>query len=181
MLIGVRECLPVALSVFAFGFVFGVLARQTGLSLLEATLMSSLVFAGSAQLVALDLWTAPLPVLTLILTTLVVNLRYLLMGASLRSWLSRLPTVKAYGSVFFMADENWALTIRHLQRGSGNGAYLLGGGLTLFVFWVSSTFIGHVLGGAVVNPAEWGLDFVFTAVFVALLVGMWRGRSSLLP
>lgn len=181
LLIGALEGLPVALSAFAFGFVFGVLARQAGLSLLEVTLMSGFVFAGSAQLIALELWTAPLPVLAIILTTLIVNLRYLLLSAALRTWFSKLPTWKAYGSVFFMADENWALTMRDLQRGSGNGAYLLGSGLCLFVCWVSSTFLGHTVGGAVVNPAQWGLDFVSTAIFVALLVAMWKGKSNLLP
>ena len=54
---GARACIPVAISVSAYGVVWGVLAKQAGLSLLEVVLMSGLVFAGSAQFVALDLWT----------------------------------------------------------------------------------------------------------------------------
>src|SRR5436309_15947149 len=84
---GVRRALPVAVSVFTVGLVFGVLGRQAGLSGVEATLMSALVFAGASQFVALSLWLImPFPVITIILTTLVVNLRHLLMGASLRPW-----------------------------------------------------------------------------------------------
>ena len=86
-LLGARRSIPIAISVFAIGLVFGVLARQAKLSILESFLMSGLVFAGASQFVALSLWIAmPLPVITIILTTLVVNLRHLLMGASLRPW-----------------------------------------------------------------------------------------------
>src|ERR1700740_2044384 len=75
---GVRRALPVAVSVFTVGLVFGVLARRTRLSWVEATLMSTLVFAGASQFVALSLWLIlPFPAITIILTTLVVNLRHL--------------------------------------------------------------------------------------------------------
>ena len=84
LLMGMRQCLPIGLSVFTYGLLFGVLARQAGLHVFETLLMSSLVLAGSAQFVALELWHMPLPVGTMILTTFVLNLRHLLMGAALR-------------------------------------------------------------------------------------------------
>jgi predicted branched-subunit amino acid permease len=93
--VGVRRTLPIALGDFAFGLVFGVVARQAGLSLSESVLMSGLVFAGAAQFIAIGLWTAPLPIVSLIVTTLVVNLRHLLMGAALRPWFARLSPGKA--------------------------------------------------------------------------------------
>ena len=178
---GVRACLPIALGAGVYGFVFGILARQAGLSLAEALLMSAIVFAGSSQLVALSLWITPLPVGTLILTTLIVNLRHLLMGASLRPWLARLPRGRIYASLFFMTDESWALTLGSLAAGAGDGAFLLGSGLTLYVFWGATTALGELASGLVSNPAQWGLDFAFTAVFLVLLVGLWRGKSDLLP
>ena len=181
-LLGARRTIPIAISAFAIGLVFGVLARQTKLSILESFLMSGLVFAGASQFVALSLWIAvPLPVITIILTTLVVNLRHLLMGASLRPWFSQLPLSKAYTSVFFMVDESWALSMSDFAAGGRDMAFLLGSGMTLFVAWVSSTVIGHALGSTIQDPAQWGLDFAFTAVFLALLIGMWKGKSDLLP
>jgi len=80
---GSRRSLPIALSVFTYGVSFGVLARQAGLSLVESCLMSSLVFAGASQFVALSLWHSPLLIATIIFTTLVVNLRHILMSAAL--------------------------------------------------------------------------------------------------
>ncbi len=179
---GARRTIPVAISAFAVGIVIGVLARQAKLSVGDALLMSGLVFAGASQFVALSLWTAmPLPVITIILTTFIVNMRHLLMGASLRPWFSQLPAWKAYISVFFMVDESWALAMSDFATGGRDAAFLLGSGLILFVAWVGSTVIGRTIGAWIQNPAQWGLDFAFTAVFLALLAGMWKGKSNLLP
>jgi 4-azaleucine resistance transporter AzlC len=181
VLAGARRCVPIAISGSAIGLVFGTLAGQSGLGAIEAVLMSALVFSGAAQFVVLGLWTAPLPVATIVLTTLVVGLRHVLMGAALGPVFSKLPPLKSYGSVFFMADENWALTMGEFAKGRRDAAFLLGGGLLMFAAWTGSTLVGGVFGGAVEHPARWGLDFAFTAVFLALISGMWKGRSNILP
>jgi 4-azaleucine resistance transporter AzlC len=178
---GGRVALPVALTDSAVALVFGVLARQAGLSPAETVLMSVLVFAGAAQFVALGLWASPLPVASIVLTTLVVNLRHVLMGASLRPWFSRLSPLNAYTSLFFMVDESWALSIAQFNRGEEDGSFLLGAGLAVFIGWVGGTFIGRTLGTALKHPSRFGLDFAITAVFLALLVGLWKGKSDVLP
>jgi predicted branched-subunit amino acid permease len=114
-------------------------------------------------------------------TTLVVNLRYVLMGAALRPWFEDLPPLAAYASAFFITDENWALTMADLRDGSGRGAFLLGSGVAVWLFWVGSTVAGAVAGAAIGDPSRYGLDFVLTAVFLAIAVGLWEGRRSLLP
>ncbi|HEY7833203.1 MAG TPA: AzlC family ABC transporter permease [Ktedonobacterales bacterium] len=180
-LAGVRRCVPLALSTLAVGLVFGVAARQVGLSLAEAVLMSGLVSAGTAQFVALGLWAAPLPVLSIILTTLVINLRHVLMGAALRPWLRVLPVLLLYVAAFFMDDESFALTMREVAVGGRDRAFLLGSGVAMFVSWVAATALGYVLGAVLPAPVRQGLDFVFIAAFVALLVGLWRGRADVVP
>lgn len=181
ILTGVKKGIPFAISVFAYGLFFGVLARQAGLTLEESLLMSGLVFAGAAQFVALGLWVEPLPVGAIIFTTLVVNLRHLLMGAALSPLLLRLPRGIAYGSLFFMADESWALAMSEFAKGNHNAAVLLGSGLAVFTAWLSATFFGRTVGSILQDPSRWGLDFAFTAVFIGLLVGLWKGKSDLLP
>ncbi len=108
---GAKRCLPIEISGFAIGLVFGVLAGQSGLSTAESSLMSALVYSGAARSSCLGLWAAPLPVFGIALTTLVVGLRHLLIGAASaltsRSWSISRPT----GPCYFMADENWALMI----------------------------------------------------------------------
>ncbi|QLD84364.1 AzlC family ABC transporter permease [Natronomonas halophila] len=178
---GFRTCLPVAVGVGGYGIAFGVLSRQAGLSVAEATLMSATVLAGASQLIAVELWDAPLPVVAIVVTTLVVNLRYVLMGASLRPWFEDLSPLQSYGSLFFVTDESWALSIADLRTGSGRGGFLLGAGLSIWVLWVATTAIGAAAGGAVGNPKRYGLDFVLTGIFVIIAVGLWRGREDLAP
>ncbi len=181
-LLGARRAIPIAISGFAIGVVFGVLARQAKLSVIDALLMSGLVYAGASQFVALSLWTTlPFPVTTIILTTFIVNMRHLLMGASLRPWFAKLSHWKVYSLVFFMVDESWALTTSDFAKGGRDAGFLLGSGFILYIAWVSSAVIGRTVGAWIQNPAQWGLDFAFTAVFIALLTGMWKGKSNLLP
>ncbi|WP_408959391.1 AzlC family ABC transporter permease [Natrinema sp. 74] len=178
---GFLSCLPVALGVGGYGIAFGMLARRAGLSVAEATLMSATVLAGAAQIVAVELWAEPIPIATIVLTTLAINLRYSLMGAALGPWLERLSPSRSYGSLLLMADENWALTMRELKSGSGRGAFLLGTGIAIWVCWVGATVVGAAAGGVIGDPAQYGLDFVLAAVFVALAVELWEGRPTLVP
>lgn len=184
-LIGVRDGfisgLPLAIGVGGYGVVFGVVAGGNGLSVAEATLMSATVLAGAAQLLVAQLWTDPIPVVAILTTTLVVNLRYLLMGAALRPWFQHLSPSAAYGSIFFTADENWALTISELRSGNTRGAFLLGSGIAIWMFWIGATIVGVTAGEFLGAPEQYGLDFVVTAVFLTLAVSLWEGRESIQP
>lgn len=178
---GVRQSAPIALGVFTYGIVFGVLARQSSLGVTEAVLMSASVFAASAQFVVLDLWESPLPVIAIVVTTVAVNLRHLLMGASIQPWLKRLTPHKTYGMLYFLNDESWGLTMRARSNGESDAAFLLGSGLIVFAAWISATVLGVSIGGLIQNPGKYGLDMAFIAVYIALLVGVWDGREDAVP
>ncbi len=178
---GVQKTIPVALGVCAYGLIFGVLARQAGLSVLEVLLMSALVYAGSAQLLVLSLWHIPSMIIPILFTTLLVNLRNLLFGVSVSPWFKHLSTLKAYITVFWLTDESWALMMSDFSEGGHDGAFLLGSGIVLFIAWISSTVAGRLLGEIMPVSLFWGLDFAFTAVFLTLLVGMWKGKQDIIP
>lgn len=178
---GAMTILPVLLAVVVYGLLFGALAVQKGLSPLEVALMSATVFAGASQFVAVEIWTSPPAVVLLGATALMVNLRLVLMGAALAPFVKSWSRRQIYGGLFFMADENWAFA---LQRAAGQPltpAYYLGLSLPLYGGWIAATTSGAILGGALHDPARYGLDFAFTAVFLTILAGLWRGKRSLAP
>jgi predicted branched-subunit amino acid permease len=112
---------------------------------------------------------------------LVVNLRLVLMGPVLSPWLDRLSGWRLWGSLFLMSDQNWALSVKDMNSGGRDAAYLFGSGLSLWTIWTVTTAAGHVLGGAIRPPPGHPLFFAALAVFVAMLAGMWRGRGDVLP
>jgi 4-azaleucine resistance transporter AzlC len=178
---GARRSLPVQVAVLPFALVCGVAAQGQGLSLLEATLMSALCYAGSAQLLALSHWSTPAPVLAAAFAAFVVNLRLALMGPVLGPWLDRLRGWRLWGSLFVMADQNWAMSVTQMQAGRGDAGFLFGSGALMWVVWVLGTAAGHLLGTTMRPPPGHPLFFTALAVFVAILAAMWRGRVDLLP
>jgi 4-azaleucine resistance transporter AzlC len=178
---GMRECIPMLIGVTPFGIVAGIMAQTAGLSRLESVLMSGLIYGGSAQLLALSAWTHPAPILAATLAAFVVNLRMALMGPLLAPWLDRLRGWQLWGSLFVMADQNWAHALRDINRGGRDAGLLFGSGLIMWSYWVLTTTIGHMLGDTLRPPPGHPLFFAALAVFVAMLVGMWRGRGDIVP
>ncbi len=181
VLAGVRASLPVQAAVVPFALVCGIVSQGQGLSLAEATLMSAVVYAGSAQLLALSHWSSPAPVLAAAFASFVVNLRLALMGPVLSPWLDRLRGWRLWGSLFVMADQNWALSVGQMQAGRWDAGFLFGSGALMWVVWVAFTAAGHIVGATMRPAPGHPLFFSALAVFVAILVTMWRTRADLLP
>ena len=178
---GARQTAPLVVALIPFGLVCGIIAQGQGLSLLEAVLMSALCYAGSAQLLALGHWATPAPVLAATIAAFVVNLRMALMGPVIGPWLDRLRGWRLWGSLFVMADQNWAMSVREMQAGRWDAGFLFGSGVVMWVVWVASTAAGHVMGSSMRPPPGHPLFFAALAVFVAIAAGMWRGRRDMLP
>ncbi len=173
--------LPVGASVAAYGSVLGMLASQKGLTWVELLVMNLSVFAGSAQFVMVEMWAPPLPIIEITLAVMVINLRYLLIGASLNPVFRGKSIFQKAGIMHFVADENWAVTMAAYRKGGASTGFLLGGGLCLCFIWSMGTLLGHRLGAVITNPERFALDFAFVAVFTALTVSMWRGKSDVAP
>ncbi len=178
---GARESVPLLIGTMPFGLVTGITAHGAGLSILEAVLMSAVVYAGSAQLLALAAWTHPAPIVAATFAAFVVNLRLALMGPVLAPWLDRLRGWRVWLSLFVMADQTWAQSVRTMNAGGNDAAVLLGGGTAMIVVWTIMTAIGHVVGSYIQPPPGHPLFFAALAIFVCMLVNMWRGPRDILP
>ena len=181
MRMGCLANLPVAASVAAYGSILGVLAAQKQISWFELLVMNLSIFAGSAQFVMVDMWIPPLPIVEIILAVLAINLRYALIGASLQPLFQGKSLLHKSVVMHFVADENWAVTMAAYRKGTASTAFLFGGGVCIMFAWCFGTLTGHRLGAIVQNPEAYALDFVFVAVFTALLMTLWRGKQDLTP
>lgn len=178
---GVRAELPIVIGVVPFGMIYGVLALAAGLPVLLAQGMSSIVFAGSAQFIATELFASATPVLVILLTTLVVNLRHMLYSASLAPYVAHLPLSWRMGLAYLLTDEAYAVTVLHYTANEGDQGfkhwYFLGAGLTLWTSWQISTAAGIFLGAQI--SAAWALDFTLALVFIGLVVPTLRDRPQI--
>jgi 4-azaleucine resistance transporter AzlC len=172
---------PLAPGVILYGVIFGVLASERGLSWLEALLMSAVVYSGTAQLAALQSWTASPDLLPLIATILIVNARYILYGAAIQPWLSQTTRGQAFASLFFLGDGNWALSMKQYASGNRDAGFVLGSGVATFLPWTVGTVVGHIAALSVPNPAALGLDFMLVAFAAAIGMAVWRGRADIWP
>lgn len=168
-------------SITLYGMVFGVMSAAKGLSLLEAGLFSALTYAGGAQLASLQVWAQPIPLAAIAVTTLALNSRYLLLGATLRPWMGTLPVSQTLPTLFFMADGNWALAMREHEAGRHDAAFIVGSGIVLWTTWLLSTLIGQALGQLISDPRKFGVDFMLAAFFAALCVSFFRSRTDAVP
>jgi 4-azaleucine resistance transporter AzlC len=171
---GAFAILPAALAAWPFGLILGQQAAAKGLAPWEVLAMSSIVFAGSAQFVAVGLWESPPPLLALATAVLLVNLRHVLMGASIGGHIRPFGKLR-FLAVHVMADEVWAVAERRALSQALTPAFWFGVGTVLFLSWQAATVLGAVLGAAIRDPARYGLDFAFPAMFIGLALGFWKG------
>lgn len=174
---GLLATAPLAPGVVAFGLLYGVMARQVGFSPWEAWAMSLIVHAGSAQFVTLGIWAVAGPG-PIILTTLVVNLRHLLMGASVAPHLRGLSPLWRAFLALWMSDESYALAMAEYERCRGSHWYFLGANTGIYLVWPTSGLLGALLGTVIPDPGRYGLDLVFPLGFLGLLTAFLKDRIS---
>ena len=175
-----KDCLPITAGIIPFGLTCGIMGRTAGFSAFEITFMSMTVFAGAAQFMAIAMINSGIINWgVIVFTTFLINLRHLLMGASLSSYLFKQPRTLQYLLAFSMTDESYALTTNRIEQKGYNPFYQLGVSFFLYILWAFSTFIGAVLYHSIPNPLEWGLDFIIPLTFLVLLVPRLINRTAL--
>lgn len=184
---GVQAVLPALIATSAWALVTGVAMVRSGLTEWQALGMSLLVYAGSAQLAALPLIAADAPIWVVILTALILNLRFVIFSAALHPHLGRLPLKKRLVLGFLTTDFGSAICITHWTRWQEQGHSQPGDTRQLWFFagvaavswltWQTSSIVGLLAGSLV--PLDWGLDFLPFVALTALMVPMVLGHPAL--
>jgi 4-azaleucine resistance transporter AzlC len=177
---GAKEILPVCLALLPLGLAFGATAAGGGLSPLEALGMSVFVFAGAAQLAAIQLISAGASVAIVVLTVLVINLRLILYSASLSAHFRRLSPGWKSLLAYLLTDQAYAATITRFDEGETEELekrwHFLGVALTIWITWQLATMLGVYLGASA--SEGWSLDFVLPLIFIALAVPAIKDRTT---
>lgn len=178
--LAVKSTLPIIFGYFPVGLAFGVMASQTGLNLFDIFFMSLFVYAGSSQLIALGLIEAGASIPSIIFTTLLVNLRHLLMSASLAPYVKKikrhlLPLI-AYG----ITDETFAITITEVEKKRRSAVYFFTVNIVAQTTWVFSSLLGGIMVGFLPNTEKVGINFALPAMFIALMMLQIRNKICIL-
>jgi len=179
---GFAESVPVMVSGTAFGLVYGVLAVQSGLPVLEACLSCVIVLAGMSQFASLPLFAAGISPLTIIGTTFIINMRHMIMGASIARRFTETGLFGKAAASYFLIDESFAMATAYAEKG-GKGSirdYMIGSGIAVFVSWNGGTLVGALFGNILGDPKHLGLDFAAAAAFIGLLVPQIKGKGDIL-
>jgi 4-azaleucine resistance transporter AzlC len=175
---GIRAQLPILLGVAPFGMIFGALAISAGIPPLQAQGFSLFIFAGSSQFIAVGLVGEGAPLLVIVLTIFVVNLRHLLYSANLAIHFERLSRPWKIVLSWLLTDEAFAVAaLRYRRRDTASAHWFtLGTGIVLWATWQASTALGILLGAGI--PATWSLDFALPLTFLALLAPILTDRPT---
>jgi len=171
-----------AVGVAIYGLAFGLLAAQASFSELQIGVMGALVLGGSSQIILVERLAAGAGAVAAVIAALALNLRLFLLTASVRDIFVNRPWWQVLLGAHLTTDENWALTIAKRTNGGDAGfGYLVGGGFCILVVWVAATVLGVFFASAIPEPRALGMDFAFTAAFIAIARSMWRGQRDLIP
>ncbi len=177
---GVRLGFPILLGYLPVGMAFGVLAITEGLSPVQAITCSATALAGAGQFIGLSLMSAGEGVFGVLAATSVVNLRYVLFGASLSTHMGSIPTAGQAALAYAVTDETFAVNTDDHRQGRADGWSMAGVGAVSWVGWVVGTSVGALAASFVGDPSRFGAEFAMPAMFAALLIGQIESRRHLL-
>lgn len=174
---GLKAGTSIAIGYFPIALTFGLLAKTTGLSLLEATAMSIFVYAGAAQYISLSLITAGVAPAVIVLNTFIVNIRHFLMTASLNEKMQPDDRWKKALYAFGITDESFSVLAT--QKGNKlSSAFAVGVIVIAYGSWIIFTAVGHLIGANLPQFLQASMSIALYAMFVGLLVPSMRGNRK---
>jgi len=161
---GMAAAWPICLGYLPIGLAFGVLAQKAGV----------IVFAGSAQFIAVSMLAAGASLFSIVATTFMVNLRHFLMSSALAVFLKNADRKKLSFFAYGVTDESFAVNLSKFRDSRWDINSALVTNYTANFTWVITTVLGGV-GGQFIPAHAFGIDYALIAMFICLLVFQIRG------
>ena len=177
---GARDTLPILFGVVPFGMICGVGAVSVGLTPFETIGMMFIVFAGASQLVVYQLISIGTPWLIMVLTSLIINVRFTMYSAALAPHLQKESLSRKALLAFLITDQAFGVAVSRFANGlpANPAQYYYGSAITIWVIWHICVTAGAYIGTLV--PESWGIDFAFPLSFMALMFATLKDRPTAL-
>ena len=171
---GVVACFPTIPGYWSIGFAAGAIGTLSGFTTLQTALLASLLYAGSAQFLFYSLWAAGAEVASVVVSVLLVNLRYLLMSSAMSVFFREHTTVQKILSGLLLTDETFGVAV---QYGGTHGkvpfAWMLGINVAAWLNWILACIVGAGLASALPPALMEGLSFSLVSMFIGLVLMLW--------
>lgn len=167
----IKDTLPTVFGYIGIGISFGIVAASAGMSVLMATLMSLIVYAGSAQFILVSLLAIGTPIVSIVLSVFLVNSRMILMSMTTANFFKKNSLFENIIIGSLITDESFALSMNKLNYTDGKLSFKWFNTVNLLAYlvWAASTMVGAMLGKVISDPQKLGLDFALVAMFIGLL------------
>ena len=174
---GIVDALPFVLVIIPFASLFGLLATEAGLSVVESLTFSVAVIAGASQFTALQLLQEEVPTVIVLVSALAVNLRMAMYSASLTPWIGTAPLWQRALAAYLTVDQSYVAAVSQYERQPEmtvpqRMAYFFGAVTPVAPLWYVFTLVGAIIGNQI--PDSWALDFAIPITFLAMIAPMFR-------
>jgi len=175
---GIKSSAPIVMGYIPLGFAFGALAVLSGLKLWEACAMSLIVFAGASQFIAVEMISKGADIISITIVTLFVNLRHILMSASLSRYLKGAYKVQKVILSHLITDETFSLSSALFPKDDSFQRRFFGCGISAYLSWFAGTLLGALTASSF-YLGDLGLEFALPSMFAALLVWQLTERRNI--
>ncbi|WP_418790555.1 AzlC family ABC transporter permease [Phosphitispora sp. TUW77] len=176
---GAQKSFPIMVGYMPLGLAFGIIAREKGLTVIQAALMSLTSFTGSGQFIAVGLLSTGAGISAILLTNFLVNLRYLLFSASMAPFVRKMPSIVQAVLAFGITDETFALNMAEFNQEEADRDFILGVNIFSHFSWTANSALGAAVGNLIPDINRFGVNFALPAMFIALLIWQVKDRNTL--
>lgn len=167
---GIIDCIPTLFGYVGIGIAAGIIGKAANLTILEITLLSIIVYAGAAQFIITGLLLTTAPIMAIIFTVFLINLRHLLMGMTIAPFFKRFSLINNIGIGTLLTDETFAVAVNAIsQQKTIDANWMHGLNIAAYLVWIMSCITGAILGNWLPDPYQFGFDFSLIAMFIGLL------------
>lgn len=167
---GIIDCIPTLFGYVGIGIAAGIIGKAANLTILEITLLSIIVYAGAAQFIITGLLLTTAPIMAIIFTVFLINLRHLFMGMTIAPFFKRFSLINNIGIGTLLTDETFAVALNAIsQQKTIDANWMHGLNITAYLVWIMSCITGAILGNWLPDPYQFGFDFSLIAMFIGLL------------